>query len=210
MIPTLPQSDSIEGRAARQAQLARARDEFRYNHTYMSPLAFAQTVPETHHPSVAWRLKLGETVVRILENTYEITRHASRFGGLELRFKALSAVEDRRPLQDQILNSIMEGLLGGRARSEDEIKAMFIKIARPPYTEESQDDGFFAHMRVGGPNPMVIRGIGAGAGVPMPTACVPGCMRPRSWSRRPGPVSRSSRPSGARSPAPRSSTTVWI
>ncbi|MBX7184180.1 MAG: lipoxygenase [Vicinamibacteria bacterium] len=159
MIPTLPQSDSTEGRAARQAQLARAREEFRYDYTYMAPLPFAQTVPESHHPSVAWRLKLGETVITIFENTFDITRHASRWGNIELRIKILSAVDTRLTLQDQILNSILEGNLGGRARSLDDIKKMFIRIKRPPLTDDSQTDSFFAHMRVAGPNPMVIRRI---------------------------------------------------
>jgi arachidonate 15-lipoxygenase len=53
----------------RDAQLAQSREQFRYNYTYLSPLPFAETVPLTHHPSVAWRLKMGETVVTILKNT---------------------------------------------------------------------------------------------------------------------------------------------
>jgi arachidonate 15-lipoxygenase len=143
----------------REAQLSQSREQFRYNYTYLSPLPFAETVPLTHHPSVAWRLKMGETVVTILENTYEITRHAARWGSIELRVKILAAEENRLSLQNEILDAILEGNLHGRARNMEDIHNMFIRIKEPALTGESQTDAFFAYIRVAGPNPMVIRRI---------------------------------------------------
>jgi arachidonate 15-lipoxygenase len=143
----------------REAQLAQSRQQFRYNYTYLSPLAFSETVPIAHHPSVAWRLKMAETVVTILKNTCDITCQAARWGGIELRLKILGAEENRLSLQNEILDAILEGSLKGRARSIEDINKMFIRIKEPALTGDFQTDAFFAAMRVAGPNPMVIRRI---------------------------------------------------
>src|SRR5262245_12600515 len=127
----------------------------------MEPIAFADTVPLAHHPAVGWRLKLADVAMTILRNTCDITRSASAFGGIQLRVKAL-AVEtdrDRQKLQDEILTAILQGALKGRAKSMNEIQALFMRIQRPPLMDDSQTDAFFAHTRVGGPNPMVIERI---------------------------------------------------
>jgi arachidonate 15-lipoxygenase len=159
MIPSIPQNDTPAGRQERAAELARAREEFRYNYSYMEPLAFADTVPTTHHPAVGWRLKLAGVVLVILRNTCDITKSAAKYGGLELRYKMLAVEGDRQRLQNEILNAILEGALKGRAKDLKEIQSLFMHIQAPPLLADSQTDSFFAHMRVGGPNPMVIRRI---------------------------------------------------
>lgn len=159
MIPSLPQSDAPAAQAARQGQLQASRAEFRYCFTYMAPLPFAETVPDSHHPSVAWRMKLLQTVLTILRNTLSITRHASRWGEREIQARIMGARADRQQVQNEILNCILEGQLAGRAQSLADIERMYVHIKRPPRTGESQTDAFFAHARVAGPNPMVIRNV---------------------------------------------------
>lgn len=164
MIPTLPQTDSPEARRARAAQLAESREQFTYNYQYMSPLAFADKVPVSNHPSVAWRKKMFETVATIVRNTAAVTEKTGTWGLLELQLvglglRALFVEDKRRGLQNQILDRLLQGNLPGRAKDFEDIARMFVKIPGPPLTDESQTDAFFARMRVAGPNPMVIRRI---------------------------------------------------
>ena len=164
MIPTLPQLDTPEGRRAREAQLAQSREQLSYNYSYMSPLAFADKVPPSNHPAVGWRVKLFTTVFTIVGNTKAVAKGSGTWGKLELQLlglglRVLFAESNRQAVQNEVLTAVLEGSLNGRPSDLEEIKSLFVKIARPPFTDESQDDAFFARMRLAGPNPMVIRRI---------------------------------------------------
>jgi arachidonate 15-lipoxygenase len=164
VIPSLPQLDTPEGRRAREAQLARSREQLTYNYSYMSPLAFADKVPPSNHPAVAWRVKLFSTVFTIMRNTKAIASGSGTWGKLELQLlglglKVLFAEGNRQAVQNEVLTTVLQGSLSGRPRDFEQIKALFVKIERPPLTDESQSDAFFARMRLAGPNPMVIRRI---------------------------------------------------
>lgn len=44
------------------------RDDYKYNYTYLAPLAMAQSVPRADKPSLAWMLRVVWQVLRIAKN----------------------------------------------------------------------------------------------------------------------------------------------
>ena len=160
MIPTLPQNADPAQKTARANELRRQREQLRYDYDYLAPLAFAETVPKEHHPSVAWRFKLAKVVLTILRNTSDVTKTAGDFRErLRLPVRIFKAEAERQSLQNEILNRILEGFLSGRAKSFEEIQRLFVRIPAPPGIDEAGTDELFAALRVGGPNPMMLKRV---------------------------------------------------
>jgi arachidonate 15-lipoxygenase len=71
-----------------------------------------------------------------------------------------SAVGDIATQLKQIHHDLMvQAAHGGAAKTVAQYDALFVTIDKPPVAQVLRDDAFFAHMRVGGPNPMLITKI---------------------------------------------------
>src|SRR5262249_1182514 len=138
------------------------RAEYKYNHVYVSPLAFVEDVPSRDRfPIDFTTLVLG----RIMTN---VANQADADSALR---RTLRKMEN--PLTDVVLGASTAGRavgqavsadIGGAAAADrlqtiDDYNALFHVIGLPPIAKDFELDSTFAELRLAGPNPVLIHRI---------------------------------------------------
>ncbi len=137
---------------------------YRWNHTYLDPLAMVDGLPFPCFPSRRWITKVLDKVAIIIENHLR-TEVAEAVGNLSHNveklkldverdevdvFELFELVGETRQLVRQSKKS------GNRPQSLDDYAELFKAIELPPVAANYQDDATFAAMRVAGPNPVML------------------------------------------------------
>lgn len=164
----LPQKDP--DRDGREKDLEGKRDEYRYSYTHVSPLALVDHLPMRDEFSREWMRVVSHSVIRGLANYAEVAGTLpAPFRGRADRLLALRLVElgrgSVRWLRGLIGGSLrkqwQEGGLPGRPEGLDAYARLFRAIGLPPIHRDYHRDDVFAEMRVGGPNPVMLRRVSA-------------------------------------------------
>ncbi|MBY0512807.1 MAG: hypothetical protein K2P78_02730 [Gemmataceae bacterium] len=149
---------------ARAADQANRRREYRFNHAYVSPLAFAHDVPRRDRfPTDFTTLVLGKVITNI-------SNQGDDDSAVRRRLRQMA-----NPLADAALGTgtavravaTMVGELVGlqqesrRLMTLDDYNALFHIIGLPPICKDFEKDETFAELRLAGPNPMMIRRVDA-------------------------------------------------
>lgn len=154
----------------RQAGLTTARQEYQFSYTHVSPLALLDRVPVRDEFSARWVIHMGEKVLAALANRAELELleafrdyHKSHHGLLShLLGAAETAVHGIKRVVADFLK--FEGRIGAApvpAQTLDDYARVFRAIGLPPVSKDYQSDRAFAAMRVGGPNPVMLRRLAA-------------------------------------------------
>jgi arachidonate 15-lipoxygenase len=162
--PCLPQDDPDP--AARQAAVARSREACRWNTTYLPPIAFADKVPEGQGPDLGWLAAVAEAMVTLQVNSRKIEQHGEKSSRVHeehegIRLRIAGGGMSASQVMKHLVDFVMEGGASGRPSSIADYVGLFQEVAKPAGTSVFDDDRAFAHMRVAGPNPMVIRRVTA-------------------------------------------------
>jgi arachidonate 15-lipoxygenase len=158
----IPQLDP--DRTTRERDLANVRSHYLYNHTYLSPLAMVENLPCWEEPSWQWMVTVGETALRVLIN------HADNDGDIRRRDETHAkhglfrefvdrASGEVRGLMNIVRESIGLAVIEGPPHTLESYASMFRSIGLPPIHRDFHQDRVFAEMRVGGPNPVVLRRV---------------------------------------------------
>jgi arachidonate 15-lipoxygenase len=164
MSAILPQFDpDIE---ERQALLGRSQSVYRYNHTHVSPLALLDRVPFEQEFSAKWLLHVGKNVSIALANRLELEGEKPIAELFRSKVKALEHVIGLGTGRFMgVVHEIVTEMLRfqgrssatpNRAKSMEDFAAMFRCIGLPPVSSTTGQDMAFAHMRVAGPNPVML------------------------------------------------------
>jgi arachidonate 15-lipoxygenase len=150
---------------ARSARLTAARRLYQYNHTYVSPLAVLERVPLQDDFSLAWLKLVGERVLIVLENQFELEFDGIIAEFLRAKHSLLTNVlAAEAALFVSVLRNIVSEAMqfSGRASATamratdlENYARMFRKIGLPPIAQGT-DDHTFAAMRLAGPNPVML------------------------------------------------------
>lgn len=156
----LPQTDP--NKAQRQADIEKAKKEYQWNHTYISPLAMVQRVPEQDEWSLRWKIAVLFKAFHVIENQLADEGFCSMaLKGLYNYFR--KKVQYRNP-SSSTLKIIYQEVLSNladreRPQSIDDYAKLFRRIQLPPINRNYTEDVVFASMRVAGPNPLMIQQI---------------------------------------------------
>jgi arachidonate 15-lipoxygenase len=154
----------------RQADLDRARSEYQFNYTYVSPLAIIERVPITHEFSHEWLKLVGDRVLTALHNQLEIEgeTHLADFlcakHGLLEKILAIGADFFAAELRAIVTEALrFTGRMTAkpvRPTDLEDFAKLFRTIGLPPVAQAaSEGDRSFAHMRLAGPNPVMLRRV---------------------------------------------------
>jgi len=147
---------------ARAADQAARRAEYRFNHAYVSPLAFVHDVPRRDRfPTEFTTLVLGKVITNI-------SNQGDDDSALRRRLREMS-----NPLASAALGTgtavravaaVVGELVGlqqesRRLMSLDDYNALFHVIGLPPISKDFEKDSTFAELRLAGPNPVMIRRV---------------------------------------------------
>ena len=158
----LPQNDPHIER--RRRDLAAVRKQYRWNHTYVSPLSMVEDVPIRDEWAFQWVVLVGARAFDILENQLSLARDQgwlqrlrrwTRLFTTKVRYSRLDGKGLNRLLQDVVAFTIASG----RPQSLADYADLFRKIQLPPINRHFRDDRVFANMRVAGPNPLMIQRV---------------------------------------------------
>jgi arachidonate 15-lipoxygenase len=136
--------------------------EYRYNHTYVSPLAFIETLPRTDQFSAYF---ITQVLSRVMTN---VANEGDADSAIRRRLRAMS-----NPIADVALGAstavrAVAGVVGEfiglqadsrRLMSLDDYNAMFHIIGLPPISKDFEKDSTFAELRLAGPNPVILHQI---------------------------------------------------
>jgi arachidonate 15-lipoxygenase len=158
----LPQCDTDPNH--RETALKQARAEYRYNHTYLSPLAVVEKLPFRDEFSWKWLIQLAERVLKMVENHIRVEGELTRRAEHQERHNWLSDLVRTASCNIQGIARVVKETLGslpvgGRADRLDDFAAVFRAIGLPAIARDYHEDSVFAEMRVAGPNPLVIRQV---------------------------------------------------
>jgi arachidonate 15-lipoxygenase len=162
----LPQECGSVAAARRQRQLQSARQEYRYNYTHVSTLAVADVLPMQEGVHLEWFFQVSEKVLVSLDNRAslefgsEVAKvHRSKRARLHsLKLRGLAAAAEIRDLVRGALRfDVRVGASPNPAKTLQDYADLFRSIGLPPISKDFQNDAAFAHMRLAGPNPMMLR-----------------------------------------------------
>ena len=158
----IPQLDP--DRPTRERQLADIRSQYVYNHEYLSPLAMVESLPRWEEPSWQWMVTVGEAALRVLVNHAENDGDHKRRDETHAKHGLFREFVERatgevRGLVHIIKESIRSNVVEGPPHTLESYAAMFRSIGLPPIHHDFHQDRVFAEMRVGGPNPVVLRRV---------------------------------------------------
>ena len=143
-IPRLPHQDQPE---PRNRALERARRKWRYHYDHLPGLVFSERVPDEAEPSRAWVCELLERLEQIAANErangFDIGNFAM-FSGLALKLRKAFGLGNRTPT---------------RATGRTDFDALFQTIRKPAIADSVHDDATFTHLRLAGPNPVLLRRV---------------------------------------------------
>ncbi len=164
----LPQHDPDP--ASRASLLKGAQDEYRFNYSYVSPLAIVERVPVKDEFSFEWLKTVAEHVTNMLSNRTELEVasefrdfHTARLSLMNLLIEAAELkVGGLRQMIVNVLKFDMRvGAPNERAKTLDDFRNLFRTIGLPPVASDFGDDRAFAWLRVAGPNPVMLRRLKA-------------------------------------------------
>jgi arachidonate 15-lipoxygenase len=159
----LPQHDPNP--TARASLLKSAQDEYRYNYTYVSPLAIVERLPVKDEFSFEWLKIVAECVATMLSNRTELEVasefrdfHTARLNLMKLLIEAaeLKVGGLRQMVVDVLKFDMRVGASNERAKTLDDFRNLFRTIGLPPVASDFGDDRAFAWLRVAGPNPVML------------------------------------------------------
>ena len=158
----IPQLDP--DRPTRERDLAEMRAHYAYNHAYLSPLAMVESLPRWEEPSWQWMVTVGETALKVLLNHAESDGDLRRRDATHAKHGLFREFVERasgevRGLFHIVKESILSNVVEGPPQTLESYAAMFRSIGLPPIHHDFHQDRVFAEMRVGGPNPVVLRRI---------------------------------------------------
>ena len=162
MIPVLPQADSAPGK--RESAIAKARESYRWNYEYVAPLPFVDEVPKADKPDKKWLLKVAKELWDITMNSREImaqSRNHSVSTGIKSarRLHKKTKKGGAKGVLDHLLEVIEMGAGEITATSLDDYDVLYQTFREPLASRWCHSDFYFAHLRLGGPNPMMLHGI---------------------------------------------------
>jgi arachidonate 15-lipoxygenase len=163
----IPQHDPDPARRA--ASLDDARRQFRFNYTYVSPLAIVERVPIHHEFTHEWMKVVGERVLNSLANQAELEgeTHFAEFlrAKHSLLGKALGLAADlfvgvlREVVSEALKFTGRATAVPGRPTALADYATLFRTIGLPPVAAATPSDRLFAHARLAGPNPVMLRRV---------------------------------------------------
>jgi arachidonate 15-lipoxygenase len=162
MSALLPQNDP--DRAKRDAQLQATRTKYAFNHTYLSPMAMLERVPEEEYFSVPYMIEVGGRALRVLANHIEVegdptakSEMSDTHGFIYSAIQALSL--DFKGLVRVIQEALSGTTHDGHYETLQGFADVFRTIDLPSIAGDYHDDRVFARMRVGGPNPVMLQRV---------------------------------------------------
>ena len=135
MSPLLPQNDPDS--SERKNELLREQEKYRYNYTYLPPLAMSNSVPFDDYPTLDWFLLVGKSALDVLINTIETdldSERANRHRGILKELRELLSHPNAAAVEDMIreaLARIEAGLSKGDPSSLKDYNRLFEFIALP-------------------------------------------------------------------------------
>lgn len=163
MKPLLPNEDPKPGRRA--AALEAARAEYTYSYDLLKGVPFAATVPEEDGASKGWLALVAERIVTIAINSAQVDSATDMWDpnhpehGVLRRLVQSGRMGGAAAIIDHISQSVLTGWTMGKAMSNADFGRLFQHTPTPPHTLDFAEDGFFAWLRLGGPNPLTIKRI---------------------------------------------------
>lgn len=159
MTAFLPQHDSDPN--YRKTNLEKARAEYQFNHTYLSPLAVVEKIPVRDEFSWKWIIQLGERVLKMVENHIKVDGEPARRAEHQERHGWFSDLVRTAACDFHGVSRLIKETLGsipveGPVESLDDFAAVFRAIGLPAIAKDYHEDSVFAEMRVAGPNPISI------------------------------------------------------
>jgi arachidonate 15-lipoxygenase len=148
----------------RRDNLQQTRGEYRYNHTYLSPLTVVENVPFREAFSWRWIIQMCERVLTMVRNHIEVDGDPDRRAAHQERHNwfydlVRTAACDIRGIMSVVKETLGSLPVGERLESREDFAAVFRAIGLPPIHSDYHDDRVFAEMRVAGPNPIMIRRV---------------------------------------------------
>ena len=138
------------------------RDEYRFNHAFVSPLAFVEDVPSRDRfPIEFTTLVLGKIMTNVAnqadaDSALRRTIRNMDLPGTGVVLGASTAVRGVTGLVGEFIGLQADA---GRLRTIDDYNALFHVIGLPPIARDFHLDATFAELRLAGPNPVMIHRI---------------------------------------------------
>ena len=164
MTALLPQNDP--GQKARQRELAAARIAYTYDHAKLAPLTLVGALPRSEEFSLDWIFQVAERTLTVLENHSEFAGDPDRKAEAKAAHGLFSGILRSLTMDLDGLFKVIEQVLGvsnvtGHLEQLTDYQAMFRTIPMPAVEQDWADDLTFAHMRLGGPNPVMVKRLHA-------------------------------------------------
>jgi arachidonate 15-lipoxygenase len=162
----IPQNGGFNAVRRRQRGLEFDREDYRFNYTHVSTLAVADTLPIREELHFGWLFEVCEKVLVSLDNRASINYgseaarlHREKRAKLHsLKLRGLAAVAEIRDLvRAALLFDVRIGASNSPAKTVEEYNDLFRAIGLPAISKDFGNDLAFANMRVGGPNPMMLK-----------------------------------------------------
>ncbi|AMV24978.1 Linoleate 9/13-lipoxygenase precursor [Gemmata sp. SH-PL17] len=165
----LPQFDPDP--TARATARDAARLKYQFNYTFVSPLAVIDRVPREHEFSHEWLKVVGDRILFVLSNRIDLegktefseylrSKHSlltkAIAWGAELFLGVL-----REMVTDSLKFTLRSTARPDRPTALSAYSDLFRSIGLPPISATIPSDPAFAHMRVAGPNPVMLQRIRA-------------------------------------------------
>jgi arachidonate 15-lipoxygenase len=162
MTAFLPQHDPAL--PYRRGNLQQTRDEYKYNHTYLSPLTVVENLPFREEFSWRWIIQMCERVLTMVKNHIEVDGDPHRRAAHQERHNFFAelvrtAACDIRGIMHVVKETLGSLPVGERLESLEDFADVFRAIGLPGIHSDYHDDRVFAEMRVAGPNPIMIRRV---------------------------------------------------
>jgi arachidonate 15-lipoxygenase len=138
------------------------QDEYRYNHAYVSPLAFVESVPYRDRFPVGFlTLVFGKILTGVANeaDADSAMRRGLRKMDLPLAGAVLAGSTAVHVVKAAVRNVIGIAAEAGRLQTLDDYNALFQVIGLPPIARDFHLDATFAELRLAGPNPVLIHRI---------------------------------------------------
>lgn len=167
MTAFLPQFDAKP--STRQSALEKARSNYQYNYTHVSPLALVNELPFEEEFSEKWMFEVSRVVLVALKNRLELEWSPEN---KESIWAKIRDVEEGLSLGASLISTRLDGLIteflrletpkadrSNHAKSLEDFASMFTAIGLPPVNAKVGNDLHFAEMRLAGPNPVMLERI---------------------------------------------------
>lgn len=150
--------------ANRKRDLADMRGHYVYNHAYLSPLAMVESLPSWEEPSWQWMVTVGESALKVLMNKAEYDGDFARRDATHAKHSMFRDFIDRTSgevhhMMHLLRETIHLNVAEGPPHTLESYAGLFRAIGLPPIHHDFHKDRVFAEMRVGGPNPVVLKRI---------------------------------------------------